>query len=302
MRQTADPPAKLGLDQFRAGMSVFLNFEAVEETISARLKELAAVAATARQAGGATPAERLLDWLSVSTNRAFEERLKIVVALTNGSLENLKRVHLHRFPNKSWGNIHRDVPRLAALCAFIANPSRQADIPRYMRSKFGLPDNWASRLDPEQNDLAWLFSDTLQSLYSVQTGFALEQAAARVVTDAGYPYEKGSVYIVNNKEVDLAIPNRASPIMLIMSSYSVTTSSAQTLRANEQKGMYEDVRRHNQNRANADQPDVQFVNVVDGGGWLERGRDLRELYAHCDYALAYAQLARLPAILDYHCR
>ena len=300
--QPANPPAKLSLDQFRAGMSVFLNFDAVEETIAARLNELAAVAATATEAGGDTPAERLLSWLSVNTGRAFEERLKIVVALTNGSLENLKRVHLHRFPHQSWGSVHQDTPRLAALCAFIVNPSRQTDIPRYMRSKFGLPDNWASRLNPEQNDLAWLFSDTLQSLYSVQTGFALEQAVARVVTDAGYHYEKGSVYIVNNKEVDLAIPNRAIPLMLIMSSYSVTTSSAQTLRANEQKGMYEDVRRHNQNRANADQPNVQFVNVVDGGGWLERGRDLRELYAHCDYALSYSQLEQLPAILDYHCR
>ena len=300
--QPANPPAKLSLDQFRAGMSVFLNFDAVEETIAARLNELAAVAATATEAGGDTPAERLRSWLSVNTGRAFEERLKIVVALTNGSLENLKRVHLHRFPNQSWGSVHRDAPRLAALCTFIVNPSRQTDIPRYMRSKFGLPDNWASRLDPEQNDLAWLFSDTLQSLYSVQTGFALEQSVARVVTDAGYRYEKGSVYIVNNKEVDLAIPNRAIPLMLIMSSYSVTTSSAQTLRANEQKGMYEDVRRHNQNRANADQPNVQFVNVVDGGGWLERGRDLRELYAHCDYALSYSQLGQLPVILDYHCR
>ena len=299
--QLASPPAKLALDQLRAGMSVFLNFDDVENTIAERLNQLADVAKSAIDAAGETPVDKLANWLSVSTNRELEERLKIAVALTNGSVETLKRVHLHLFREESWGTLHKDVPRLKSLCEFIVNPASQSGLPRFVRSKFGLQDDWAREINPEQADIAWLFSDTLQSLYSVQAGFALERAVGAVVTTAGYRYEKGSVYIVNNKEVDLAIPNRANPIMLIMSSYSVTTSSAQTLRANEQKAMYDDVRRFNQNRANANQPNIQFINVVDGGGWLERSRDLREVHAHCDYALAYSHLDNLPAILDYHC-
>jgi hypothetical protein len=92
------------------------------------------------------------------------------------------------------------------------------------------------------------------------------------------------------------------PRILIMSSYNLTTASSQTQRAREQKAMYEDVARYNSARTRIREPNVQLVNVIDGAGWLARANDLRQMHEHCDYALAFRQLDRLPDILHYHMR
>ena len=103
------------------------------------------------------------------------------------------------------------------------------------------------------------------------------------------------------KEVDVAVPNLQSPRVLIMSSYNVTTASAQSTRAREQQKMFEDVRRYNESRGQREQPDVQFINVIDGGGWLSRVRDLQIMHQYCNYALAAGHLeGHLPGILHHH--
>ena len=109
-------------------------------------------------------------------------------------------------------------------------------------------------------------------------------------------YEKGHVSLVDNKEVDLVIPSLKNPRILIMSSYSMTTSSAQSSRANEQCAMYDLINRHNRvHRGN-----VLFINVIDGGGWLVRKNDLNKMYECCHYCYTDFVLEDLSILLCYH--
>jgi len=116
----------------------------------------------------------------------------------------------------------------------------------------------------------------------------------------GFSSEKGAVGIVDDKEVDIAVPDTANPNIIIMSSYQLTTSSSQTSKANEQMGMYEDVGIHNRGRSQRDKTDVAFVNVIDGGGWLARSRDLQTMWQGCDYCFAHSNLAELRAVLNHY--
>ena len=61
-----------------------------------------------------------------------------------------------------------------------------------------------------------------------------------------------------------------------------------------------DIRKYNSGRARADMPDIQMINVVDGGGRLARKNDLKVMHQHCDYALATRQLDMLIPILNHH--
>ena len=132
--------------------------------------------------------------------------------------------------------------------------------------------------------------------YSAKMGFELERRVAEVVTSLGLSWEKGAVEMVNNKEVDLAIPNTAAPQVQVMVSYSLTTSSSQTQRANEQASMYSSVQNFNRSRVKRGE-DCVFVNVLDGGGWLERKNDLEVLWKNCDYCFCYNTLGKFKSLL-----
>ncbi|MGU9951182.1 MAG: DpnII family type II restriction endonuclease, partial [Gammaproteobacteria bacterium WSBS_2016_MAG_OTU1] len=88
--------------------------------------------------------------------------------------------------------------------------------------------------------------------------------------------------------------------ILIMSSYQLTTSSAQSSKANEQARMYQLVQTHNRSRRRRDYPETLFVNVVDGGGWLARSRDLKSMWRECDYCFSYAGLDDFKTMLSYY--
>ena len=82
-----------------------------------------------------------------------------------------------------------------------------------------------------------------------------------------------------------------------MVSYMETTSSGQTVKANEQQAIYqkivgENIRHPNHKRV--------FVNIVDGAGWLARRSDLRKLYEGCDYCLNMNTLQHLKEITKKH--
>ncbi|MCY4129527.1 MAG: hypothetical protein OXG15_09865 [Gammaproteobacteria bacterium] len=76
------------------------------------------------------------------------------------------------------------------------------------------------------------FRQNMVAYYSVQMGFKVENIIGEMVDDLGHEWKKGSVQIVDNKEVDLAIPSLEAPQILIMVSYLLTTSSGQTSKAN----------------------------------------------------------------------
>ena len=103
------------------------------------------------------------------------------------------------------------------------------------------------------------------------------------------------------KEVDVAIPNVSNPEILIMSSYALTTSSSQSSRANEQAAMYEKVQTYNRRSQKIKYGNpITFVNVIDGGGWIERKNDLLKMWIDCDYCFCNFDIKEIGVVLKYH--
>ena len=217
-------------------------------------------------------------------------KLKIILGFSGGSIEKLRRVVLHLFPDKSWKYIINDCSLRRTVCSFLLYPERYPDVPQFIQDSFRLSRNWHD-LIRDRDIVLPAATESLVSKYSVAAGQALEEAIGEVVEEAGLTYVKGGVEMVDFKEVDLAIPNIKSPAIMIMSSYSLTTSSAQSSRANEQARMYEDVQRYNRRRRNG--PKALLINVIDGGGWKVRRSDLKKMYMNCDDCYSYATLKKL---------
>ena len=255
---------------------------------------------TKAQNGGRHPTDVLTDYLDAGSREATEERIKVIIGFSRGSLEKLKRIYEAIFPSASWSLIWRDKNIQRRLAEFLIDPRKEETfIPQFIRESFFVPDNWIDLLQ-EKDYLRATIMGSLQSKYAVSVGDALEEQIRAVCAANGFDTEKGAVGIVDDKEVDIATPNTSNPRILIMSSYQLTTSSSQTSKANEQTRMYEDVRRHNSSRSQRDNPDVVFVNVIDGGGWLARPRDLQTMWRECDYCFAHSNLAGLQAALNHH--
>ena len=294
-------PRKLSFDELFAGMSPFLHFPEVESEVQAvKLARVEQAAAKTRfsssEYGTIDDAVRML---SVSKTDEFVDRLKLILATTEGSLEALDRVCMVLCrEQKTWAQRRKSTTAIRRIVEFLSNPSEE-DIPWYTAERFRLPPDWLGRI--RQNIAAAIHKD-LQSLYSKRVGIALEKQIGAIVKQAGYGFEKGFVEIVDNKEVDVAIPELQRPRILVMSSYNLTTSSTQSTRAREQQAMYERVRTYNIARSRREEPNVQLVNVIDGGGWIYRRSDLEEMHLHCDYAFSYSQLYMLPELLDFHMR
>ena len=295
-------PAKLTLDELKAGMQVFLTFPQVEDEVAnAAAARAATAAAFVNPADDAAPgtADDIVALLTVDRTADYEERLKLLVAAGAGSMEVLDRVCMVICPEQSsWSQRRQSASATRAIAEFLINPDAVPSVPRYVRERLCLPADFLNRV---QSNIASEVHRSLQSLYNTRSGFAVENVINGIVRQAGYTCEKGQVGLVDNKEVDAVVPGLTLPRILIMASYQLTTASSQSQRAREQQTMYEHIDAYNNLRDNRSAPDVQLVNVVDGGGWLARSNDLAEMHRYCDYALAVGQLEEyLPAILRYH--
>lgn len=298
---TTASPQKMTLDQLRAQMQVFLDFRDVERTIQAEVEQtVSRILLSKAQNGGRASVDVLADYLNAPNMNALEERLKVVIGFAHGSLERIKRIYETIFPGASWSRIRRDEDKRRRIAAFLITPqAEEIFVPSFIKNNFSLPDNWIELLQDEDY-LQAVVRNTMQSKYAANMGFALEEQVRGIVASAGYTAQKGKVGIVDNKEVDIAIPDIVNPRILIMSSYQVTTGSSQSSKASEQAGMYEAVQRHNRSRAQRNAPNVVFVNVIDGGGWLSRPNDLQTMWDACDYCFSRASLDGLRAVLARH--
>ncbi len=300
--QAANPPAKLTLAQLRAGMSVFLTFPSVEKEIQdAKDSRIAYATEFVTQVNKGEPgtAADIVDLLAVGTAKEYEQRLKLLLATSAGSLEVMDRVCLALCPDQAtWNERRKSATATKAIAEFLINPDSAAEVPWYIRERLRLPTDFLNLIE---SSISREIHHSLQAQYNTSSGLAVEKAISDLVTQAGYKYQKGQVSFVDDKEVDVVVPELVLPRILIMASYNLTTSSAQSQRAREQEKMYADVKRYNGLRTNQNSPAVQYVNVVDGGGWLSRSQDLAQLHRHCDYALSVSQLPQhLPLILKYH--
>lgn len=295
-------PAKLTLDELKQGMQVFLNFPQVEAEVEyAKADRIAAAAAFVNRADDAElgTVDDIVALLAVDNTKDYTERLKLLIAASAGSLEVLDRVCMVICPEQpTWSRRRQSASATRAIAEFLLDPDTAPAVPRYVRERLRLPTDFLNRV---QSNIAREVHSSLQSLYNTRSGFAVENVINGIVRQAGYTCEKGQVALVDHKEVDAVVPGLTLPRILIMASYQLTTASSQSQRAREQQTMYDHIDAYNNLRDNRNAPDVQLVNVVDGGGWLARAKDLAEMHRYCDYALAVGQLERyLPAILRHH--
>ncbi len=274
----------------------FLDFPNVEKSVEEEIKKrLDSILLTKAHNGTRPPVDVLTDYLKGDVK---DEKLKMVIGLSGGSLEKLRRVYACLFPDIPWGQRVKNDRIRRAVAEFIINPRTRTEfIPEFIRKSFSLPDDWIDRLK-STDYMSVVARSTLESMYSVRMGFELERMVSVLAEEAGTTFAKGSVRTVDSKEVDIAIPDLDKPEMLIMCSYALTTSSSQTARANEQGAMYEKMIAYSRSRTSKnDKRPCVFINIVDGGGWLARSRDLRHLYDNCDYCFSYASLPKLKELM-----
>ncbi len=108
-------------------------------------------------------------------------------------------------------------------------------------------------------------------------------------------YEVQKEFPLLNKNIDFLIPNVDAPIILMESSYNVTTGSGQSKRADQLVEYYSALMRHNANhRANR----ITMLNYCDGFGWVGRQNDLHRIYDASDYVLNQNNLNILDEVLN----
>ena len=274
---------------FMSTMRVFLDFPGVEGAIEAEIKERTEEIIAQNALSGSDGTTALSEYLAVKP----DNKLRFLMGISGGSRERLNRIALLFRPNQDRHDISKDKELRERICSFLLNPDGHGAVPRYIRESLRLPENWKDMIQDRQLVSA-VIRNSLLPKYATAMGMALEQEIAKVVDAAGFKYKKGQVDLVA-KEVDLAIPNLKTPDVLIMSSYSLTTSSSQDTRANEQEQMYNDVQSYMRRRSRARR--IKMVNVVDGGGWIVRKGALRKMFSSCDKCFSFGNLTSLGSYL-----
>lgn len=284
--------AKVPLEELRQSMSVFLHFLETERQIREEAKTHVGKIAMARAANGQrTQVELLENYLDAGRDTLL--RLRVLLGLCGGSRERLQRIYEFAFPNKSLGKIKTDASVRRDIAEFLLAP-KSLNIPDFITESFRLPNNWAELLRNTNYLRTLIYRHVMKSKYSVQVGFALENAIKNLLRKNGIPFAKGHVEMVDKKEVDCAIPNILAPKILIMCSYNLTTASNQSARANEQARMRDDLAQYNRRQDAA----VRFINVIDGGGWLQRKKDLAKIWRYSDYCFSYNTLPQLVPLVQ----
>jgi hypothetical protein len=236
--------------------------------------------------------------------------LGVALALTNISQEKFLRIlSAERFSRGDFGNewgidrIHRMLQQDSTFANLVArlllegrsNPLLAQQVAPFYLNQLSLAENWQTLIQ-DAAIMQKAVRHKLEGEYSDKKGDAIEQLI-RTQLDGlrekyGIAHSKGQVALVD-KEVDHIVPSIDEPYVMIMTSYMETTSSSQTIRANEQSEMYGKVQSKNRRYGKS----YAFVNFVDGAGWLARRSDLRKLYEGCDYIINLKTLDMLEAII-----
>ena len=240
--------------------------------------------------------------------------LKVILRMTNLSQEKFRRIiaagHFYRGeyeqPDRQMKSIHSKVRHDDEYALEIAKLLLNANnnqvlvehVADFLVDQIMLPENWIEPLQ-DFNMAAMIVRGMLAGEYYDKRGDAVEKIVelrvAAALKDTGVGFEKGQVPFLG-KEVDVVVPSLVDPIIMVMISYMETTAGSQTQRKNEQVTMFSDVNTWNERN----DTNKVFINVVDGGGWLARGKDLRSLHRNSHYCLSLNMLDQLDDIVDYH--
>lgn len=146
-----------------------------------------------------------------------------------------------------------------------------------------------------------LNDNEIQGKYSNEVGAHVERIIQnrldeyQASVNAELKYETQKEFLLLNKNIDFLIPSVNSPIILIESSYNITTGSGQSKRADQLVEYYSALMRHNANhRPNR----IIMLNYCDGFGWVGRQNDLHRIYDASDFVFNQNNLDVLDDVLN----
>ena len=263
-------------------------------------------------------AEPLSSFLTSDSEFKALDKLKAFVSLIGLSEERLKRVvSLVRFrfyqeDFKSEWTVNQISRKLITdkgfkdlmIEFFIGGRNSQigAEIPLYYMKNFKLTDQeFISELRNYKYVERILNDNEIQGKYSNEVGAHIERIIQTKLEDykeyinATLQYEIQKEFPLLNKNIDFLIPSVNSPIILIESSYNITTGSGQSKRADQLVEFYGTLMRHNANhRANK----IIILNYCDGFGWVGRQNDLHRIYDASDFVFNQRTINVLDVVLN----
>ena len=304
------PPLKPSFDEFIRSCTPLLKISELEDEMRTRARGIVAQMLDFGGNGGKTDVEILTSFL-----RKDKDFLGVMLALTNLSQEKFLRIlSAERFAGgdfaPEWGisRVHAKLANDDEFAGKISalflegrkNEMLARQVADFYLDQLSVPENWLE-IVRDENVIGNIVRKKLAGEYADKKGKQVEKLVSDALSgssgEAEIPHEKGQVEMVGDKEVDHAIPSLGEPRVMVMVSYTETTSSNQTARANEQGEMYAKIVRHNTRHPNDKRV---FVNVVDGGGWLARRSDLKKMHQGCDYCLSVKTISQLRDIALAH--
>lgn len=262
--------------------------------------------------------EGLTNFLTFDTEFTALEKLKAFVSLIGLSEERLKRVVSllrYRYNNEEF-RTEWDVKRISRtlqtdlqfrniMIEFFLkgrNSRLGREIPLYYMRNFKLSDPQFINDLTEYSYVERILNDNeIQGKYSNEVGAHVERIIKnkldlyRENSNNALLYEMQKEFSLLNKNIDFLIPSVNSPIILIESSYNITTGSGQSKRADQLVEFYGALMRHNANhRANR----IIMLNYCDGFGWVGRQNDLHRIYDASDFVFNQRNLNVLDDVLN----
>jgi hypothetical protein len=258
--------------------------------------------------------------LFLTTNDKFSalEKLKAFVSLIGLSEERLKRVvSLMRYRyfeedfRTEWDvkrisrTLHDDLSFRDLLIEFFIqgrNSRLGVEIPLYYMRNFKLTDKeFIADLKDHKFVERILNDNEIQGKYSNEVGAHVERIIQKRLENyrneinENLKYEIQKEFPLLNKNIDILIPSVSAPIILIESSYNITTGSGQSKRADQLVEFYSTLMRHNANhRSNK----ILMLNYCDGFGWVGRQNDLHRIYEASDFVFNQNSLNVLDEVLN----
>lgn len=264
-----------------------------------------------------TPQE-LTNFLTTDNEFTAVEKLKAFVSLIGLSEERLKRVvSLLRYRHNDedfrteWDvkriskTLQNDIAFRDLLIEFFIggrNSRIGVEIPLYYMRNFKLTDpEFISDLRDHKYVERILNDNEIQGKYSNEVGAHVERIiqtrleSYKANVNRTLQYEIQKEFPLLNKNIDFLIPSVNAPIILIESSYNITTGSGQSKRADQLVEFFSTLMRHNANhRANR----IIMLNYCDGFGWVGRQNDLHRIYEASDFVFNQRTLNVLDEVLN----
>jgi len=262
--------------------------------------------------------QQLTNFLTIDSAFLAIDKLKAFVSLIGLSEERLKRVVSlvrFRYHNEDF-RTEWDVKRISKTLQtdsnfrelliefFIGGRNSRIgkEIPFYYMRSFKLNDpEFISDLTNFKYVERILNDNEIQGKYSNEVGAHVEKIIQsrlefyKSTINANLQYEIQKEFPLLNKNIDFLIPSVNAPIILIESSYNITTGSGQSKRADQLVELYGILMRHNANhRANR----IIMLNYCDGFGWVGRQNDLHRIYDASDFVFNQHTLHVLDEVLN----